>query len=115
DGELGIAVALRGAAERGRRGTDRRLPAPSDLQLLEIGLVDLVERRIARAHGIAVQIAPLAGLRGYGETRLRTLRGQNRRSCDGQGKREHRAGKFQSRSSHLSSIQVAAPKRHSRK
>ena len=45
DRERRVAIALRGAAERGRRRRDGGLPAPGDLQILEIVLVDLVERR----------------------------------------------------------------------
>jgi hypothetical protein len=64
DRERRIAVPLRGAAERRQRRPDRGFPAPGDLEVLEIVSVDLVERRVARALRIVVEITPFAGLGG---------------------------------------------------
>src|SRR5437867_1640731 len=49
-----------------------RLESPRHLELVEVGGVDLIERRIARAAGVAGVAAPLAVLRtGLGEQRRR--------------------------------------------
>src|SRR5262249_45068504 len=73
DRKRGIAIALRGAAERRHRRPDRGLPAPRKLQILEIILADLVERRIARRAWIAVEVAPLASFCGNGRLSFRLL------------------------------------------
>src|SRR5205823_3518936 len=91
--ERGIAIALRGAARRRRRGIDRRLPAPRHLEVLEIAGGDLVERRIARRLRIVAEIAPLAGLGRYGGWSLRL--GAQGETC-GKRDRKDQAGWAQS-------------------
>ena len=94
-----IAIALRGAAERGRCGSDGGLPAPRDLQVLEIVLGDLIERRIARAERIGVEIAPLAGLRGDRGRRVRRFARQS--PCRNHGRdRDQKAEDRKSRACH---------------
>ena len=57
-----------------------RLPLPSDLELAEVGAVDLVERRVAVAAGVASERGPVAG--GHARLDVGGLLGN--------GDREHR-------------------------
>ena len=50
------------------------VPAPRDLELAEVGRVDLIERRVARAPGVGAPVAPFAGHVAADELRLRARR-----------------------------------------
>jgi hypothetical protein len=70
--ERRVPIALSCSPQRRGRRSNRRFPAPSDLQILEVIPVDPFKRRVPRAHGIPVQVSPLSRQCCDGSVRLRS-------------------------------------------
>ena len=51
--------------EVGARAKVLRLPPPRDLELVYIGCVDLIQRRILRASRVAADISPVCSVRSF--------------------------------------------------